>query len=151
MTKFPAAATCAFLVVSFGQPVFAACTLRSLDMLQKDPGVTAVFRAKATDVESGPAGQLATFQVTRVWKGQVRKAATVYNFLEPATDSTPTPFELGKDYLVSTRVINSEERTRFGLPAAAGMAAFADACSASPSDGPDAEQILHGAAGTAPQ
>src|SRR5262245_2955024 len=79
------------------------------------PRITAIFRGTVSEIKGAPDGQLVTFRVARVWKGDVASETVVYNQMAWLMVDTEKrgphflqqpdwarPFELGDDYLVVT-------------------------------------------------
>jgi hypothetical protein len=114
-------ATCVLVFVVFGQSAGAICILQTLDRLLSDDRVAVLFRGTVVDLKpvSLPppleAGDIATFQVARVWKGQVHENVTVY-FRRGGLEGVP--LELRKEYLVIAHLQSQVERQAFGLPSA---------------------------------
>ena len=57
--------------VLMAQSAGAFCVVMPLEHHLSNPEVTAVFSGTVQDVSFASAGQTATFQVSRVWKGRV--------------------------------------------------------------------------------
>ena len=77
-----------------------------------------IFRGTVTDVKavvlnhaSITRGQIVTFAVDRLWKGDVTKVFTVYNLLQLESQT----FELGKRYLLHANPVGPLERELVGI------------------------------------
>ena len=89
----------------------------------RNDGVAAVFRGMVTHVDAGKAGQIVTFEVSRVWKGAVPRIVRVYYFQESAVVFIPPletrglgiRFQNGTEYVVLARIMTLAERPPFRL------------------------------------
>ena len=77
-----------------------------------------IFRGTVTDVKAValkgghvPIGQIVTFTVDRVWKGDVPKLFTVYNLLQLESQT----FQLGTRYLLHANRVGPLETELFGI------------------------------------
>jgi len=105
----------------------------SLDVLwsitaKEKPGDPA-FSGTVAAVTNVPGGQVATFEVDRVWRGRVPTRVTVYNVTGDVTSdgteltlSTAQRVGRGLRYFVFTHKPNDKERVIFGLKDAAALA-----------------------------
>ena len=115
-------AACAVVFYSAaGAPAEAQCGggLLGLGYFLADPGKTALFSGTVTDVQGIDTFLVVTFDVERVWKGDLPKRLVIYR---PAPRSGPELggssvtmyFEMGKRYVVVARHLNATERTQVG-------------------------------------
>lgn len=85
-----------------------------LPTIMTTPNVTALFRGTVSEIKNVSDGQLVTFHVARVWKGDVARETVVYSQMAwtmggsngPPLLRQPSsvrPFEQGVDYLVATQ------------------------------------------------
>lgn len=74
------------------------------------------FVGKVQQVQTVPAGQIVTFAVSRVYKGQVDEHVVVYNWQHPPVQEGIVTFELAKRYLVLPHRQSAEEREQFAMP-----------------------------------
>ena len=150
-------AMCALVIVLFGQSVRAICIVPTLDRLLSDDGVAVLFRGTVVDLRpvSLPppleAGDVATFQVARVWKGQVHQGVTVYFVRGNGLEGVP--LELRKEYLVVAHLQSPVERRTFGLPSASDESLLSSevSCGALPFESKYTQTILGGAPGEPPR
>ena len=86
---------------------------------------------------------IATFEVTRVWKGQVGKSVKV-NFVEGMEGF---PLELHNDYLVIARLQTALQRQQWRIPpdAEATLGADKSGCNNVPIESEAARRIIAGA------
>jgi hypothetical protein len=148
-------ATCVLVFVVFGQSARAICILQTLDRLLSDDRVAVLFKGTVVDLKpvSLPppleAGDIATFQVARVWKGQVHENVTVY-FWGGGVEGVP--LELRKEYLVIAHLQSPVERQAFGLPSAGDNAlGSSEHCGALSFELRETPAILGGALGQPPR
>jgi hypothetical protein len=149
--------TCVLVFVVFGQSVRAICILPTFDRLLSDDRVAVLFRGTVVDlrpVRLPPpleAGDVATFQVARVWKGQVHRDVTVYFVRGNALEGFP--LELRKEYLVVAHLQSPVERRTFGLLSASdkSLASSQMSCGALPFESKDTQTLLRGAPGEPPR
>jgi hypothetical protein len=88
-----------------------------------------VFSGTVAVVTDVPGGQVAIFEVDRVWRGRVPTRVTVYNVTGDVTPdgteltlSTAQRVGVGLRYFVFTHKPNDKERSIFGLGVAAALA-----------------------------
>jgi hypothetical protein len=149
--------TCVLAFVVFGQAVTAICIVPTLDRLLSDDHVAVLFKGTVVDlrpVRLPPpfeAGDVATFQVARVWKGQVHQDVTVYFVRGSGLEGFP--LELRKEYLVVAHLQSPVERRTFGLPSASdkSLASSEMSCGALPFESNDVQTLLRGAPGEPPR
>jgi hypothetical protein len=79
----------------------------------------AIFSGRVDRVDAVPGGQVVTFVVDRVWKGQVTERTVVYNRQTPGA-SEEIAFVPTMRYFVMAYLPVAEERAAFGLPAEGG-------------------------------
>ena len=100
------------LLLLIARPARGACDVLSLERLMKDNSIAWVFSGTVRDVARVPAGQIATIDVDRVWKGPVPPRVVVYNRQDFAER---TDFQLQKRYLVTAYVQSPPDRARFAV------------------------------------
>jgi hypothetical protein len=97
------------------------CDYLTLSKVLASTDYTAFFRGTASDIKNVIDGQLVTFRVVRVWKGDVARETVVYNQMAwvmgnlpyPQQDVSARTFTLGVEYLVATHS-DMEKRLREG-------------------------------------
>jgi hypothetical protein len=94
------------------------------------PDVSAVFSGTAAEIQALDAVLLITFDVDGIWKGDVEKRAFVYRPIYKAPvqkpgsggivagGGSPTPFEIGKRYVIMAHILSDQERTEFRVESA---------------------------------
>ena len=105
------------MVLAVSDSTLAVCVERTLPQLLADDSVSLVFQGTVIDRRPvslpGPwVYTIATFEVTRVWKGQVDRSVNV-NFREGMEGF---PLEPHKDYLVIATLQSAGERQQWGAP-----------------------------------
>ena len=73
-----------------------------------------VFRGTASQVRDAPNSQIITFDVTRVWKGDVKKREVLYNPLLNFDDDTPLVEHV--EYFVVASHLEPTSRAKIGIP-----------------------------------
>jgi hypothetical protein len=154
MIKWRALAVCLITSTVCAQPASAGCLLLNITALLREPHYALVFRGTAVDIRRMPDGQIVTFRVTRVWKGDAGPAVVIYSWLPRENRNSESgfdvPFEAGQEYLVSAHRHSRAEREAFGLPPSTGPDSFgisdgAHSCVTSRSDSTEAQTMLAGA------
>ena len=138
--------TLALLLVVIAQPVQAVCVVVPLAYLLAEEDFAVVFTGTVREVHTTSVGQVATFAVDRVWKGQLSNRETIYNL----QDIEPEDFKEGRRYLVFGYKQSAAERERFGLVSGNPATLGTNGCSVHPADGANAERILGDAPGYPP-
>ena len=94
------------------------------------PDISAVFSGTVAEVQALDAVLLVRFDVDRIWKGDVGKRTLVYRPIykapapKPGTRGTvagggsPTPFEIGKRFVVMAHLLSVQERAELGVESA---------------------------------
>ena len=82
--------------------------------------MTAVFSGTVVDRQIGSVVQVVTFDVDRVWKGDVTKRTIIYRPAEPEPEIVggsggSEGFDLGQRYLVVAHLLTEAERRKFAL------------------------------------
>ena len=91
----------------------AVCVVLPLEQLMNDSSIAWVFSGTVREVSRVAAGQVATIDVDRVWKGAVPARVRVSNRQEDLEERTD--FQLQERYLVTTYVQSTADRARFGV------------------------------------
>jgi hypothetical protein len=105
----------ALAFTAFPRSVGAQCVILPLD----DPAyqwADVAFVGTVQQVQVVPAGQIVTFAVERVYKGQVDEHVVVDSWQHPPVLEGIVTFELAKRYLVLPHRQSAEERQQFDLP-----------------------------------
>ena len=66
-------------LIGTASPAYAECALLDLPDFVRNSRIAIVFRGTVRAVEPAPVGQVVTFAVERVWKGNVPEVVTIYN------------------------------------------------------------------------
>jgi hypothetical protein len=77
-----------------------------------DSSITWVFSGTVREVSRVGAGQVATIEVDRIWKGAVPARVRIYNRQDIGET---TDFQLQERYLVTTYRQSTADRARFGV------------------------------------
>jgi hypothetical protein len=129
------------------QPLNAVCVSLTFSELLANPDVTLIFHGTVREVQRSPAGEIVTFDVLRVWKGQVPRRITVYNHRYGVEW---LPFKRGASYLVEAYQLAPEQRAAFGLRDSEPLAYGAGFCSAQEADAAGALALADGYRGREP-
>jgi len=133
----------------------AGCTPTSLGVYLSRDEVAAIFVAKVIEVQAVQLrvegalnrGQIAKLRVERVWKGVVRRDATLHFEFGEGADG----LEVGAAYLFVAHPLSSVGRAQFGLPAYGdSLGANELGCGAIPFPGRYASEVLGDAPGRVP-
>src|SRR5205814_2199408 len=102
LMKKRVAAVC-LLLLTAAQPARAICVLLPLEKLMALPDFVLIFSGTVVETTAVRSGQVATFDVTRLWKGQTGRRVRVFVRLDvpPGFEDQPVPFVAGREYLVS--------------------------------------------------
>ena len=108
--------------------VSSECVAVSGDMLLADPRHELVFSGRvATTTRVGELAYRATFDVDRIWKGDVAKHMDIYIW---ELKSEMPRYEEGKDYVVlAAKATDARERDAIGLKDDTAVAYVANSCS----------------------
>jgi hypothetical protein len=127
--------------------VQAQCIVgRPLEVSLRDDRIKAVFIGTVRDLIPAPTGQVATFNVDRVWHGQVSTSIVVYNKIE---GSESKELEVAERYLVIAYTLSSRDQS-VAIAADARVTLGVGGCSFHPADAKEVQQILRGAPGYLP-
>jgi hypothetical protein len=102
----------ALALVLLQQRAGAICVVFPFKELRANAGVALIFHGTVREVQTTEAGEIVTFDVLRVWKGQVPDRITVYN---RRIGVEWLSFVRGKSYFVDAYRLGAQERTAFGL------------------------------------
>jgi hypothetical protein len=128
----------------------AQCVILPLD----DPAfqwADVVFVGTVQQVQLVPAGQLVTFAVERVYKGQVDEHVVVYNWQHPSVLERIVTFEAAKRYLVLPHRQSAEERRQFDLTVEGSKTLGSSGSDAYRVESSYVQDILHRAPGYLPR
>jgi hypothetical protein len=143
--------TIALACAAFPRSAGAQCVIFPLD----DPAykwVGVAFVGTVQQVQVVPAGQIVTFAVDRVYKGQVDAHVVVYNWQRSVVQEGVVTFELANRYLVLAHRQSPEERERFAMPIKGTETLGSQGCGAYPVEhGSYVQDILRGALGYPPR
>jgi hypothetical protein len=114
--------------------------------------VEVAFVGTVQQVQVVPAGQIVTFAVDRVYKGQVDAHVVVYNWQRSVVQEGVVTFELANRYLVLAHRQSDEEREQFAMPIKGTETLGSQGCGAYPVEhGSYVQDILRGALGYPPR
>ena len=108
-------------VLGTAAPAYAQCPLIDLPDFVRNTRIAVVFRGRVRTVEPAPVGQIVTFAVERVWKGEVPEVVTIYNQQGESAvtrSSEAVTFERERVYLVAAHRHTVEDRGRFDITSA---------------------------------
>jgi hypothetical protein len=141
----------ALACTTFTRSVGAQCVILPLnDRGNQWPDIA--FIATVQQVQAVPAGQIVTFAVGRVYKGQVDEHVVVYNFQHSVVQEGIVTFELAKRYLVLAHRQTPEEREQFAMRLKGTETLGSQGCDAYPVEHSSyVQDILRGAPGYPPR
>jgi hypothetical protein len=137
--------------VLMAQAAGAICVVMPLEHHLSNPKVTAVFSGTVQDVSFAPAGQTATFQVSRVWKGRVGRRTVLYNGNSLMMQDERIELQSGRTYLVIAHRQSPDERAAFHVPSASRDALGVSGCDLYLFDSQYARDVLGDAPGYPPR
>ena len=144
-----------FMVVlagaAFPRLAAAQCVIMPLDN-RADHWPDVAFSGTVQRIQTVRAGEIVTFDVDRVYKGQVDQHVVVFNWQHPPVLEGIVTFELTKRYLVLAHRQNAEERTQFATPGEGTETLGLQGCDVYTfGQSSDAQNILRGAHGYSPR
>jgi hypothetical protein len=141
----------ALACTTFARSAGAQCVILPLND-QENQWPHVAFIATVQQVQAVPAGQIVTFAVGRVYKGQVAEHVVVYNCQHSAVQEGIVTFEVAKRYLVLAHRQTPEEREQFALPLKGRETLGNQGCDAYPVElNSYVQDILRGAPGYPPR
>ena len=128
----PLVATLLFAILQ--APVGAVCVEFPFKELRAQREIALIFHGTVRDVQQTTAGEIVTFDVFRVWKGQVPRRLTVYNRGSARELAESISFVRGTGYLVNAYRLSREDQAAFGLPGSRSPVYGAGFCTAHVAD-----------------
>ena len=98
-----------------------------------EPKVAAIFGGTVVEVEIGPVVHVVTFNVDRVWKGDVMKRTIIYRAAQPEPEIVGRSgggggFTKGHRYVVIAHLLTETERRKFALKSTSSKRLAVDYC-----------------------
>jgi hypothetical protein len=87
------------------QQLNAVCVEPPFAQSLADPDIAMIFHGTVREVQKTPVGEIVTFDVVRVWKGQVPRRITVYNYRYGVESLS---FKRGTRYLIEGYKLGTE-------------------------------------------
>jgi len=109
----------------------AICVVFQFKELRANPNVALIFHGTVREVQTTEAGEIVTFDVLRVWKGQVPRRITVYNH---RIGVEWLSFARGTSYFIDAYPLGAQARTAFGLSASSSPTYGTGFCNAHQAD-----------------
>jgi len=139
-----------FIGMETARPLALCVAYPSLGDYLAGKDITLVFQGRAKEIRSTAGGQVVTFEVIRVWKGDPHRTQPVYSGLvyenRPFEDSRE--FVSGEEYFVVTFEPEGDLADRIQMPTGMKEAA---SCSSSPFSDPYVQKLLRGHSGRKPR
>lgn len=131
--------------------VEAQCVISPLKH-KNNSDVVAAFVGSVHEIQTVPVGQIVTFIVSRVYKGQIDERVVVHFQKQTRGDTEGLDaFEQGRPYLVLAHRLTAQERVQFMLPADGGEKLGVGGCRAHPASSDWLRQVLGRAQGYVPR
>jgi DNA invertase Pin-like site-specific DNA recombinase len=136
-----------FVLIASQRPADAACVVMPLDSLLARNEIVVIFGGTVQDLQTVPAGQIATFDTNWFWKGEPGGHVVIYNRQEAGVVEQLT-LSKGVRYLVLAYRQSAVDREQFQLPPAGAERLATNFCSVRVFYSPYVQQqILKGAVG----
>jgi len=134
------------LVLFIANPAQAECILRTLEHVMPDSSIAWVFSGRIREATRVAAGQIATIDVDRVWKGAVPARVVVYQ----RGNAELVDLQFQERYLVFAYIQSRAQRARFSVTDLEKTTYETDGCAIQVFSSDGAKLILGNATGGPP-